>query len=99
MSVRNVGLWVFLFLFLLGNFSILILNKVNILYSIENNQELFDENKSSQELDFEIKKIFSSKGFRIYEDFSIAALLKNFKKIPFYFSDHIIPLFSPPPNH
>jgi hypothetical protein len=97
--VRNVSLWVILFLFLLVNFSTLILSKVNVLLTLENNQELIDENKSSQELDFEIKKIFPLKGIKICLDFSLATLLNNFKKIPFYYSDHIIPLFSPPPNH
>jgi hypothetical protein len=96
--VRNVSLWVILFLFLLVNFSTLILSKVNVLLTLENNQELIDENKSSQELDFEIKKIFPLKGIKICLDFSLATLLNNFKKIPFYYSDHIIPLFSPPPN-
>lgn len=97
--MRNVSLWVILFLFLLVNFSTLILSKVNVLLTLENNQELIDENKSSQELDFEIKKIFPLKGIKICLDFSLATLLNNFKKIPFYYSDHIIPLFSPPPNH
>jgi hypothetical protein len=96
--VRNVSLWVILFLFLLVNFSTLILSKVNVLLTLENNQELIDENKSSQELDFEIKKIFTVNGIKIISDFSISTLIKNFKRIPFYFSDHIIPLFSPPPN-
>jgi hypothetical protein len=96
--VRNVSLWVILFLFILVNFSTLILSKVNVLLTLENNQELIDENKSSQELDFEIKKIFPLKGIKICLDFSLATLLNNFKKIPFYYSDHIIPLFSPPPN-
>ena len=96
--MRNVSLWVILFLFLLVNFSTLILSKVNVLLTLENNQELIDENKSSQELDFEIKKIFPLKGIKICLDFSLATLLNNFKKIPFYYSDHIIPLFSPPPN-
>jgi len=82
----------------LVNFSTLILSKVNVLLSLENNQELIDENKSSQELDFEIKKIFTINGIKIISDFSISTLIKNFKGIPFYFSDHIIPLFSPPPN-
>jgi len=99
MSVRNVSLWVILFLFLLGNFSTLLLSKVDILLTLENNQELIDENKSSQELDFEIKKIFPLNGIKIYSDFSLSTLLNNFKKIPFYYSDHIIPLFCPPPNH
>lgn len=99
MSVRNVSPWLILFLFLLGNLSTLVLTKFNILLTIENNQELVDENKSSQELDFEIKKIFTIHGIKIISDFSISTLLKNFKKIPFYFSDHIIPLFIPPPNH
>lgn len=99
MNVRNVSLWVILLFLLLGNFSALVLKKFDILLTLENNQELVDENKSSQELDFEIKKIFHIKGIKIYVDFSIATLLKNFKKIPFYFSDHIIPLFIPPPNH
>ena len=98
MCVRNVSLWVILFLFLLVNFSTLILSKVNVLLTLENNQELIDENKSSQELDFEIKKIFTVNGIKIISDFSISTLIKNFKRIPFYFSDHIIPLFSPPPN-
>ncbi len=97
--MRNVSLWVILILFLLFNFSTLILSKVNVLLTLENNQELIDENKPSQELDFEIKKIFPLKGIKIYLDFSLATLLNNFKKIPFYYSDHIIPLFSPPPNH
>jgi len=97
--VRNVSLWVILILFLLGNFSTLILSKVNVLLALENNQELIEENKSSEEIDFEIKKIFPLKGIKIYLDFSLATLLNNFKKIPFYFSDHIIPLFIPPPNH
>lgn len=66
--------------------------------TLENCQELFDETKSSQELDFDIKKIFPSKTIKISLDFSIATLLKNFKKIPFYSSDHIMPLFIPPPN-
>jgi hypothetical protein len=96
--VRNVSLWLILILFLLVNFSTLILSKVNVLLTLENNQELIDENKSSQELDFEIKKIFPLKGIKICLDFSLATLLNNFKKIPFYNSDHIIPLFSPPPN-
>lgn len=96
--MRNVSLWVILFLFILVNFSTLILSKVNVLLTLENNQELIDENKSSQELDFEIKKIFPLKGIKICLDFSLATLLNNFKKIPFYYSDHIIPLFSPPPN-
>jgi hypothetical protein len=96
--VRNVSLWLILILFLLVNFSTLILSKVNVLLTLENNQELIDENKSSQELDFEIKKIFPLKGIKICLDFSLATLLNNFKKIPFYYSDHIIPLFSPPPN-
>lgn len=99
MSVRNVSLWVIIFLFLVGNFSTLVLMKFDILLTIENNQELIDENKSSQELDFEIKKIFTINGIKIISDFSISTLIKNFKRIPFYFSDHIIPLFSPPPNH
>ncbi len=98
MCVRNVSLWVILILFLLGNFSTLILSKFNILLTLENNQELIEENKSSQELDSEIKKIFTINGIKIISDFSISALIKNFKKIPFYFSDHIIPLFIPPPN-
>lgn len=98
MCVRNVSLWLILILFLLVNFSTLILSKVNVLLTLENNQELIDENKSSQELDFEIKKIFPLKGIKICLDFSLATLLNNFKKIPFYYSDHIIPLFSPPPN-
>jgi hypothetical protein len=97
--VRNVSLWVILILFLLGNFSTLVLMKFDILLTLENNQELIEENKSSQELDFEIKKIFPLKGIKICLDFSLATLLNNFKKIPFYYSDHIIPLFSPPPNH
>jgi hypothetical protein len=96
--VRNVSLWLILILFLLVNFSTLILSKVNVLLTLENNQELIDENKSSQELDFEIKKIFTVNGIKIISDFSISTLIKNFKRIPFYFSDHIIPLFSPPPN-
>jgi hypothetical protein len=96
--VRNVSLWLILILFLLVNFSTLILSKVNVLLTLENNQELIDENKSSQELDFEIKKIFPLKGIKICLDFSLSTLLNNFKKIPFYYSDHIIPLFSPPPN-
>jgi len=54
--VRNVSLWVILILFLLGNFSTLILSKVNVLLALENNQELIEENKSSEEIDFEIKK-------------------------------------------
>jgi len=97
--VRNVSLWVILILFLFCNFSTLILSKVNVLLALENNLELIDENKSSQELDFEIKKIFTINGIKIISDFSISDLIKNFKRIPFYFSDHIIPLFSPPPNH
>lgn len=97
--MRNVSLWVILILFLFGNFSTLILSKFNVLLTLENNQELIEENKSSEELDFEIKKIFPFKGIKIYLDFSLATLLNNFKKIPFYYSDHIIPLFSPPPNH
>jgi hypothetical protein len=97
-SVRNVSLWVILFLFLVGNFSTLVLMKFDILLTLENNLELIDENKSSQELDFEIKKICTINGIKIISDFSISALIKNFKRIPFYFSDHIIPLFSPPPN-
>ena len=96
--MRNVSLWLILILFLLVNFSTLILSKVNVLLTLENNQELIDENKSSQELDFEIKKIFTVNGIKIISDFSISTLIKNFKRIPFYFSDHIIPLFSPPPN-
>lgn len=96
--MRNVSLWVILILFLLGNFSTLILSKFNVLLTLENNQELIEENKSSQELDSEIKKIFTINGIKIISDFSISALIKNFKKIPFYFSDHIIPLFIPPPN-
>lgn len=99
MSVRNTGLWVILLLLLLGNFSTLILTKVNLLLALENNQELFDEGKSTQEIDFEIKKIFHIKGIKLYVDFSLSTLINNFKKIPFYYSDHIIPLFSPPPNH
>ena len=99
MSVRNVSLWVILLLFLLGNFSTLVLMKFDILLTLENNLELIDENKSSQELDFEIKKIFHIKGIKLYVDFSLSTLINNFKKIPFYYSDHIIPLFSPPPNH
>jgi hypothetical protein len=98
MSVRNVSLWVILLLFLLGNFSTLVLMKFDILLTLENNLELIDENKSSQELDFEIKKIFHIKGIKLYVDFSLSTLIKNFKKIPFYFSDHIIPLFILPPN-
>ena len=98
MSVRNTGLWVILLLLLLGNFSTLILTKVNLLLTLESTQELFDESKSTQEIDFEIKKIFTINGIKIISDFSISALIKNFKRIPFYFSDHIIPLFSPPPN-
>ena len=98
MCVRNVSLWVILILFLLGNFSTLILSKFNILLTLENNQELIEENNSSQELDSEIKKIFTINGIKIISDFSISDLIKNFKKIPFYFSDHIIPLFIPPPN-
>ena len=39
--------------------------KFDILLTIENNQELIDENKSSQELDFEIKKIFTINGIKI----------------------------------
>lgn len=54
--MRNVSLWVILFLFLVGNFSTLVLMKFDILLTIENNQEFIDENKSSQELDIEIKK-------------------------------------------
>jgi hypothetical protein len=96
--VRNVSLWVILILFLLGNFSTLILSKVNVFLALENNQELIEENKSSEEIDFEIKKIFTINGIKIISDFSISTLIKNFKRIPFYFSDHIIPLFSPPPN-
>ena len=96
--MRNLSLWVILFLFLLGNFSTLILSNFNVLLAIENNQELIEENKSSQKLDFEIKKIFPLNGIKIYSDFSLSTLINNFKKIPFYFSDHIIPLFSPPPN-
>jgi hypothetical protein len=99
MSVRNTGLWVILLLLLLGNFSTLILTKVNLLLTLENNQELFDEGKLTQEIDFEIKKIFHIKGIKLYVDFSLSTLINNFKKIPFYSSDHIIPLFSPPPNH
>jgi hypothetical protein len=98
MSVRNVSLWVILLLLLLGNFSTLILTKVNILLTLESTQELFDEGKSTQEIDFEIKKIFHIKGIKLYVDFSLSTLINNFKKIPFYYSDHIIPLFSPPPN-
>jgi len=97
--VRNVSLWLILILFLLVNFSTLILSKVNVLLTLENNQELIDENKSTQEIDFEIKKIFHIKGIKLYVDFSLSTLINNFKKIPFYYSDHIIPLFSPPPNH
>ena len=96
--MRNVSLWVILILFLLGNFSTLILSKFNVLLTLENNQELIEENKSSEEIDFEIKKIFTINGIKIISDFSISDLIKNFKKIPFYFSDHIIPLFIPPPN-
>jgi hypothetical protein len=98
MSVRNTGLWVILLLLLLGNFSTLILTKVNLLLTLESTQELFDESKSTQEIDFEIKKIFHIKGIKLYVDFSLSTLINNFKKIPFYYSDHIIPLFSPPPN-
>ena len=97
--MRNVSLWLILILFLLVNFSTLILSKVNVLLTLENNQELIDENKSTQEIDFEIKKIFHIKGIKLYVDFSLSTLINNFKKIPFYYSDHIIPLFSPPPNH
>jgi hypothetical protein len=99
MSVRNTGLWVILLLLLLGNFSTLILTKVNLLLTLESTQELFDEGKSTPEIDFEIKKIFHIKGIKLYVDFSLSTLINNFKKIPFYYSDHIIPLFSPPPNH
>jgi hypothetical protein len=99
MSVRNESLWVILFFLLLGNFSTLLLTKVNIFLSLENNQELIDENKSSQEHDFEIKKIFTPSGIKIYLEFSMSPFIKNFRSIHFYFSDHIIPLFSPPPNH
>jgi hypothetical protein len=97
--VRNLSLWVILFLLLLGNLSTLILTKVNLLLTLENTQELFDEGKSTPEIDFEIKKIFHIKGIKLYVDFSLSTLINNFKKIPFYYSDHIIPLFSPPPNH
>ena len=97
--MRNVSLWVILLLFLVGNFSSLVLMKFDILLTLENNHELIDENKSSQELDFELKKIFPLKGIKVYLDFSLSTLKNNFKKIPFYFSDHIIPLFIPPPNH
>ena len=96
--MRNVSLWVILILFLLSNFSTLILSKFNVLLTLENNQELIEENKSSEEIDFEIKKIFPLKGIKICLDFLLSTLLNNFKKIPFYYSDHIIPLFSPPPN-
>ena len=97
--MRNLSLWVILFLLLLGNLSTLILTKVEILLTLESTQELFDEGKSMQEIDFEIKKIFHIKGIKLYIDFSLSTLINNFKKIPFYYSDHIIPLFSPPPNH
>ena len=97
--MRILSLWVILLLFLVGNFSSLVLMKFDILLTLENNHELIDENKSSQELDFELKKIFPLKGIKVYLDFSLSTLKNNFKKIPVYFSDHIIPLFIPPPNH
>ena len=97
--MRNLSLLVILFLLLLENLSTLILTKVEILLTLESTQELFDEGKSTQEIDFEIKKIFHIKGINLYIDFSLSTLINNFKKIPFYYSDHIIPLFSPPPNH
>ena len=83
--MRNLSLLVILFLLLLGNLSTLILTKVEILLTLESTQELFDEGKSTQEIDFEIKKIFHIKGIKLYIDFYLSTLINNFKKIPFYY--------------
>jgi len=98
MVKRNAGLWSVIFTVLLSELFILVSALQTTYFVYVNNQELIDEKKETPEYDTFLKKILPLRYIKVSIDSENTNAIKNFRKIPIYLSDHIIPVFIPPPN-
>lgn len=98
MVKRNAGFWSVIFTVLLSELFLLVSTLQTTYFVYENNQELIDEKKETPENDTFLKKILPLRCIKVSIDSENANAIKNFRKITIYHSDHIIPVFIPPPN-